>query len=88
MSGLPMTPREVKALNEVHRHDYARVLYWFRPKTMQLLHARGLVEQWTPPSVRERPRLKARPWRLTEEGRAYLARMNTLDLLRSKDRPQ
>lgn len=82
-----MSKAEVDALNEVARHNERGVCYWFRAKTMERLQARGLVETWTPPSVAERPRLKQRPWRLTDEGRAQRARLNTLALVQSKDTP-
>ena len=82
MTDLAMTKAEVEALDELARHNAKGLCYWWRPKTMERLRERGLVEQWTPPSVLERPRLKARPWRLTDAGRAQRARLNTLDLVR------
>ena len=87
MSDLRMSKAEIDALKAVARHNEQGVLYWFRPRTMQRLCERGLVETWTPKSVAERPRLKQRPWRLTDEGRAQRARLNTLALVQSKDTP-
>lgn len=74
MERLGMTKAEVLALNECARANAIGVCYWHRPRTMERLHLRGLVEKWAPPSVAERPRLRAMPWRLTDEGRAQRAR--------------
>ena len=60
-----LSAREVEALKEVSGY---RGLYWYREKTMQRLQAKGLVETWEPPSVAERPRMVARPWRITANG--------------------
>jgi hypothetical protein len=81
MGDLRMKRSDIEALHEVARHNFKGVLYWFRPRTMERLQRLGLVEQWTPPSVAERPRLKARPWRLTDAGRAQRGRLNTLSLI-------
>lgn len=66
-----MTKAQLDALREVAR---CRGPYWWRLASMRVLEAAGLVETYTPPSVAERPRLKARPYRITDEGRAALAR--------------
>nr|WP_303683007.1 hypothetical protein [Brevundimonas naejangsanensis] len=64
--------RLLDALDECKRHNDRGVLYWWRGKSMTALEEIGLVERWTPPSVAERPRLSARPWRLTDIGIATL----------------
>jgi len=69
-----LAAHHVAALRELERHNAKGVCYWFRPKAMERLHSHGLAEQWTPPSVAERPRIKKRPWRITDAGRVFLAR--------------
>lgn len=81
MADLRMSKAEVAALDECARSNMAGILYWFRPMTMDRLRKRGLVEKWSPPSVLERPRLKARPWRLTDEGRAQRARLSSISAI-------
>jgi len=76
-----LTLVERLALNECAQTNRNRCLYWWRPKTMARLNAKGLVEAWLPQSVAERPRMKRRPWRLTDAGRQYLARISTLNLI-------
>ena len=44
--------------------------YWWREASMKKLEAMGFVEKYCPPSVAERPRMKARPWRVTSAGLA------------------
>lgn len=85
MSALGMTKAEITALDECARANAKGILYWFRPRTMARLQRCGFVEKWSPPSVAERPRLKARPWRLTDEGKAQRARLATLSVLSTPD---
>lgn len=66
------TPALFEALAEVGRYEGRNRLYWWRRASMRKLEALGLVEQWLPPSVVERPRMKARPYRITATGRAAL----------------
>lgn len=69
-----LTVRQLEALHEVDEHQAKGLLYWIRPATMRQLADLGLVETWRPPSVAERPRMRARPYRLTTAGRARLER--------------
>jgi hypothetical protein len=60
-------------------HNYTsrgrNVLYWRRRASMLKLEALGLVEQWTPHSMAN-SRGKARPYILTDAGRAVLAEID------------
>ncbi|MBX5089396.1 hypothetical protein [Rhizobium lentis] len=68
-----MNKRLLSALKEISAYSSKTGrLYWFRQSSMRELEALGYVEQWLPPSVAERPRMKQRPWRITEAGRAAL----------------
>lgn len=69
-----LAANHVAALRELERHNDKGICYWFRPKAMERLRLCGFAEQWTPRSVEERPRMKKRPWRITDAGRAFLAR--------------
>lgn len=69
-----LAAHHVAALRELERYNAKGVCYWFRPKAMERLRSHGFAEQWTPPSVAERPRIKRRPWRITHAGEAFLAR--------------
>lgn len=73
MTGPYLPPRLKEALTYCARQNRRGLLVWGAPKSMAALAEMGLVEQWTPPSVAERPRMKARPWRITEAGKAALA---------------
>jgi hypothetical protein len=64
------------ALHEVSRYSGTNRLFWWREASMRKLQGLGFVEQWLPPSVAERKRMKARPWRITEAGRLVLADAN------------
>lgn len=70
-----LTKAQRAALAECAKSNHARILYWWRPRTMESLRALGLVDTWTPPSVAERPRLKRRPWIITPAGREALKGM-------------
>lgn len=68
-----MNNRLITALKEISTYTVrTNRLYWFRQASMRELEALGYVEQWLPPSVAERPRMKQRPWRITDAGRAAL----------------
>lgn len=70
---IELTPRLIEALVECERYTTKiKGLYWWREASMKKLEAMGLVEQWLPPSVAERPRMKARPYRITDKGREFL----------------
>lgn len=70
---MSLNPRLKDALAECARHNNRGICYWFRTASMEKLAALGLVEQWTPPSVAVRKRMKIRPWRVTAAGRAALS---------------
>lgn len=75
-----MTEAERPALSEAQlrvlaiygRIDGRNQLYWGSRKTSAALAALGLVEPYLPPSVAERPRMTARPYRITAAGRRAL----------------
>ena len=70
---MKLTDRLHSALQECARFTEGRnSLYWWRRASMQKLEALGLVESYTPPSLIY-SRGKARPYRLTEVGRALLS---------------
>lgn len=46
--------------------------FWARPTSCARLAELGFAEQYTPPSVAERPRITTRPYRITEAGRQAL----------------
>ncbi|KAA0684579.1 hypothetical protein DTW90_36175 [Neorhizobium sp. P12A] len=73
-----MNKRLLTALREIASYS-GRIgrLYWFRQALMRELAVMGYVEQWLPPSVAERPRMKQRPWRITDAGRVALIQANT-----------
>lgn len=56
------------ALEDCHMYTAQIGPYWWRVASMEKLEALGLAEQYCPPSVAERPRVKARPYRLTNMG--------------------
>ncbi|MGR9413115.1 hypothetical protein [Rhizobium leguminosarum] len=69
-----MNTRLMAALKELSTYsDRTNRLYWFRQASMRELAVLGYAEQWLPPSVAERPRMKQRPWRITDAGRAALS---------------
>lgn len=68
---MKLTPQLLFALSECESYS-KRSLYWFREASMRKLEAMGMVEQFTPPSVAERPRMKRRPWRIIDAGRQAL----------------
>lgn len=76
---MKLTAHQSRVLGEVRRATDDRRCYWWRPKTMAVLQELGLVESYTPPSVAERPRMKARPWRITPAGRAALQAHGEVD---------
>lgn len=67
-----LSPRLLDALSECQRHNDSGLCYWWRTSSMRLLEERCLVAKWTPNSVAQRPRMKARPWKVTDLGRAVL----------------
>ncbi len=69
--GKPLTKAQLEALLEISKYPPDH-LYWWRPKAMEALAKLGFVETWLPPSVLERPRMKRRPWRITDLGRTAL----------------
>lgn len=72
MSGKLLTRAQREALSAyAHAADHA-CIYWGSPKTSATLSALGLVEKYLPPSVAQRPRMKARPYRITPAGRSAL----------------
>ena len=71
--GVRLTKAQSLALAVLGQADGRNVCVWIMPKTMASLVVLGLAETYTPPSVAERPRMKARPWRITPAGRAALS---------------
>lgn len=71
--GVKLTKAQARVLGIFGRIDGKNRLHWGTPKTSRELAAMGLLEAYLPPSVAERPRMKARPYRITEAGRATLA---------------
>lgn len=65
--------RHWAALAELAAYEGRNRLYWWREASMRVLIEHGFAEQYCPPSVAERPRMKRRPYRTTEAGRAALA---------------
>jgi hypothetical protein len=64
--------RQREALALVGRYEGRNLCFWGMRASMAALADMGLVETYTPPSVAERPRMKKRPYRITEAGRAAL----------------
>lgn len=70
--GKGLTKGQRDTLRELAGFDGQNRCYWWRQASCARLAELGLAEQYTPPSVAERPRLKARPYRITASGRAAL----------------
>lgn len=70
--GVKLTKRLQDALRQVGSCDGKNVCFWWLRASMSKLEALGLTEQYMPPSVAERPRLKLRPYRITPAGLALL----------------
>lgn len=68
----PLTKAQLDTLRELSRIDGKGICYWARAASCARLAKAGLAEQYTPPSVAERKRMKARPYRITPAGRAAL----------------
>lgn len=67
-----LKPSLYRALADCAYYSGRGQTYWWRPKSMQKLAEIGFVEQWVPPSLAERHRMKSRPWRITDAGRKAL----------------
>lgn len=67
-----LTKAQTDTLRELSRNDGRGLCFWARPASCAALAKLGLAETYTPPSVVERPRMKARPYRITDAGRAAL----------------
>lgn len=68
-----LTKAQRDTLRELARIDGRGLCYWARPASCARLAERGLAEQYAPPSVVDRKRMKARPYRITPAGRAALS---------------
>lgn len=69
---MKLTKAQTDTLRELAKFDGQNRCYWWRVASCARLAALGLAETYTPPSVVERPRLQARPYRITEAGRTAL----------------
>ncbi len=67
-----MTKVTWDALAELASYEGRNRTYWWREASMLILIENGFAEQYTPPSVAERPRMKKRPYRITPAGRRAL----------------
>lgn len=80
MSDVPekvrLTLGQRDTLRELLMFDGKNRCYWARQASCARLAALGLAEQYAPPSVLERSRLRARPYRITPAGRAALQEKN------------
>ena len=68
-----LTKAQRETLKEMDRYEHRGWVYWFREASCRALAELGLAEQYLPPSVAQRPRMKARPYRITPAGRAALS---------------
>lgn len=67
-----LTKAQTDTLRELRTLDGKGICYWAREASCKRLAELGLAEQYTPPSVAERKRMKARPYRITPAGRQAL----------------
>lgn len=72
MAESKLTKLQHDTLRALGRIDGKGLCFWERVGSCAVLAKLGLAETYTPPSVVERPRMKARPYRITEAGRAAL----------------
>lgn len=70
---MKLTKAMLDTLRELKSFDGKNRCYWWRQASCARLAALGFAEQYAPPSVLERSRLRARPYRITEAGRTALA---------------
>lgn len=79
LSDLKLTKAQLDTLRELSKLDGKNRCYWWRVSSCLRLAALGLAEQYEPPSVTERPRMKARPFRITPAGRSALQALGGSD---------
>jgi len=72
VSEIKLTNAQRDTLRELSRIYGRGICFWARPASCAALAKLGLAETYAPPSVIERRRMKARPYRITEAGRAAL----------------
>ncbi|MES3028518.1 MAG: hypothetical protein V4820_11770 [Pseudomonadota bacterium] len=70
---MKLTPAQRDTLKELAKFEGQNRCYWWRVASCARLADLGLAEPYTPPSVVERPRLQARPYRITDAGRQALS---------------
>lgn len=68
-----LTKAQRDTLRELAGYEGRNRCFWWRVASCKSLEALGLAETYTPPSVAERPRMKSRPYRLTEAARQALS---------------
>lgn len=68
-----LTKAQTDTLRELAWFGDRQCCYWARAASCARLATLGLAEQYTPPSVAERPRITTRPYRITPAGRAALS---------------
>lgn len=68
-----LTKAQRDTLRELSANEGRNWCFWARPNSCAALAELGLAETYTPPSVAERPRMLARPFRITPTGRALLS---------------
>lgn len=74
MTTKTLTKAQRDTLRELAANEGRNRCYWWRVASCQQLAAMGYAETYTPPSVLERPRIKARPYRITTAGLAALSK--------------